>query len=112
MLAELCALFVGIRCLVDVLMQRRDVTGWSRQGPFIEGTEIAVAVERWSSVVRNPGVYDIEIDTSRRTPGDGAARIRSPLEGGDGTALAKPPEPSIEPRDVLRRATSTDTRAK
>jgi chloramphenicol 3-O phosphotransferase len=87
-LAELRAIFVGIRCAIDVLMQRRDATGWSRERPFLEGTEIPVAVERWSSAVHNSGVYDIEIDTSRTSPSEAAAEIRSRSEREEPTAFA------------------------
>lgn len=86
-LAELGALFVGVTCPIDVLMHRRHATGWSEQ-PHVEGADIPVPVQRWSTAVHEPGVYDLEIDTSRTTPEEAATAIRARLDDGDPSAFA------------------------
>lgn len=86
-LTELGAVFVGVRCPFDVLMHRRHATGWSPE-QHVEGAEIPVAVERWSRAVHDPGIYDLEIDTSRTTPEQAATEIRVDLDGGEPAAFA------------------------
>ncbi|MGI8791917.1 MAG: phosphotransferase-like protein [Acidimicrobiales bacterium] len=86
-LARLGALFVSISCPLEALMHRRHATGWSEQ-PFTEGSEIPTNVERWSTAVHDPGIYDLEIDTSGTTPENAAATIRARLDGNPPTAFA------------------------
>jgi chloramphenicol 3-O phosphotransferase len=86
-LAEIGAIFVGVRCPIEVLVHRRHATGWSPE-PFVEGAEIPVAVERWSRAVHDPGIYDLDIDTSRTTPPEAATEILTRLGGKAPTAFA------------------------
>ena len=75
------ALFVGIRCPTDVLLERRLATGW---GPIDRAI-----VDRWSAAVHDPGIYDLEIDTSRRTPAEAATSIQHALAAGEPTAFRR-----------------------
>jgi chloramphenicol 3-O phosphotransferase len=70
-LAGLSALFVGVRCPVDVVMQRRSAT-WGGAGD-------AAQVELWDQAVHSPGIYDLEVDTARQSPTQCADRIRQRL---------------------------------
>jgi chloramphenicol 3-O phosphotransferase len=78
---DLPALFVGVRCPLDVILQRRDATwpGWRRDLPIVE-TEAGPVPEpalRWQEEVHRPGIYDVEVDTSELGPEDCAAAILS-----------------------------------
>lgn len=78
----LSALFVGVRCPVDVVMQRRSVT-WGSAGEVER-------VRLWDRAVHTPGIYDIEVDTSTRSPEQCADRIRDRLVNGpDPSALRR-----------------------
>jgi chloramphenicol 3-O phosphotransferase len=76
------ALLVGVRCPIDVIMQRRqdgDPDHYERWAP--DGT-IPASVRRWQDEVHRPGIYDLEVDTSVLSPAEAAARIRDHLEHG------------------------------
>ena len=67
-LEDLPAHFVGVRCPVEVIMARRDADpgadgggGYATTGP--DGS-IPDVVLRWERAVHDPGVYDLEVDTS------------------------------------------------
>ena len=76
-------LFVGVRCPIDVIMARRNA---DPQGGYYEtGTIAPLSVTRWSAV-HDPGIYDVEIDTSIVSPEAAAEAI--------GAALANPPRPT------------------
>jgi chloramphenicol 3-O phosphotransferase len=77
------AYLVGVRCPVDVIMQRRAIPHPGREGRYVAGTgarHVPDPVLRWQTEVHQPGVYDLEVDTSIRSPGDCAAAIRSRIE--------------------------------
>ncbi|NDL60923.1 chloramphenicol phosphotransferase CPT family protein [Phytoactinopolyspora mesophila] len=81
-LAGLPALFVGVRCPVEVVRERRRAT-WGTSGD-------AAVVLSWQREVHRPGIYDLEVDTSELIPGECADAVRQRL--GDGpppTALAE-----------------------
>jgi chloramphenicol 3-O phosphotransferase len=79
-LAGLSALFVGVHCPVDIVMQRRSVT-WGSAGD-------AERVALWERAVHTPGGYDIEVDTSMLSPAQSADLIRQRLaDGPDPTAF-------------------------
>lgn len=73
-------LFVGIRCPIEIIMQRRRDTGWNADLPA--GAPIPPPVWRWQKEVHIPGIYDLEIDTSTLSPEAGAAAIRKRLDHG------------------------------
>jgi chloramphenicol 3-O phosphotransferase len=91
-LEELNVVFVGIRCPIEVIMERRRNT-WENTPPA--GDPIPDPILRWQREVHIPGIYDLEIDTSTMSPEDCADLIQKHLkEGPPSTAfeqLAKIP---------------------
>jgi chloramphenicol 3-O phosphotransferase len=82
-LAGLPVLFVGVRCPIDVVMERRNAGQAGREGQYAVGSEaepIPAPVDRWQREVHVPGIYDLEVDTSLQTPEECAAAIRRRLE--------------------------------
>ncbi len=45
-------------------------------------------VERWERAVHDPGLYDLEVDTSTQTPAACAQAIRRRVDAGSPTAFA------------------------
>jgi len=88
-LHELPAYFVGVRCPVEVIMARRDAGpadgGYVRSAP--DGT-VPDVVLRWERAVHDPGVYDLEVDTSTAAPEACAAAIARRIGEGPPTAFA------------------------
>jgi chloramphenicol 3-O phosphotransferase len=83
-LSGLPALLVGIRCPLPVIMARRDEGEPGREGRYLTsgpGGEVPEPVRSWQRHSHEPGVYDLEIDTSAVTPQAAAAMIRSRLGG-------------------------------
>ena len=78
-LQGLPVLFVGVRCPIGVVMQRRRAT-WGA-GPAEDGS-VPEALSRWQQAVHVPGIYDLEVDTSALSPEACAERIRHHLEAG------------------------------
>jgi chloramphenicol 3-O phosphotransferase len=72
-LRGLPVLFVGVRCPVEVIMERRKNT-WSPERGLDDH------IRRWQREVHIPGIYDIEVDTSQLTPAECADTIRRRLE--------------------------------
>jgi chloramphenicol 3-O phosphotransferase len=84
-LEGLPALFVGVRCPIETIMQRRNAGQPGREGAYATGTPddpIPEPVRRWQTAVHVPGIYDLELDTSQLTPEACAALIRRRLEAG------------------------------
>ena len=84
-LAGLPVLFVGVRCPIEVVMERRNAgqTGGDRE--YLTGSETEptpAPVLRWQRDVHIPGIYDLELDTSVLTPMDCARAIRQRLDEG------------------------------
>lgn len=83
-LRGLPALLVGVRCPLEVIMQRRDAGQPGREGRYATSGpcgEIPGPVLRWQRHVHRPGIYDLEVDTSAVTPETAAALIRERLGG-------------------------------
>jgi chloramphenicol 3-O phosphotransferase len=80
-LHNLPALFVGVRCPIDVIMQRRDAAPVGYEVTTPDGG-VPDPVLRWQEQVHRPGIYDLEVDTSELTPAEAAARIRHRLDSG------------------------------
>ena len=72
-LSGLPVLLVGVRCPVEVIMERRWKT-WSPERGLDDH------IRRWQREVHIPGIYDIEVDTSQLTPAECADTIRRRLE--------------------------------
>ncbi len=72
-------LFVGVRCPIEVIMERRRKT-WKDQAA--EDEAIPRPVLLFQSEVHKPGIYDLEVDTSILSPEECAEAIRKRLEEG------------------------------
>ena len=85
------AYLVGVRCPVEVIMARREAGAGGDGGRYVtSGPRGAVpdVVDRWERAVHDPGVYDLEVDTSTSTPEACAEAIGRRVESGPPTALA------------------------
>lgn len=81
-LAGLPVLFVGVRCPIEVIMQRRNAGQCERGRVYVTGIatdSIPAPVRRWQREVHRPGIYDLEVDTSLRSPAECAELIRRHL---------------------------------
>lgn len=85
-LSGLPVLFVGVRCPIEVILERRHRTGQNADGSADS------PVHLWQREVHIPGIYDLEVDTSLLSPIDCAEVIRQ--------CLAAPPIPSVFQRLV------------
>lgn len=72
-LSGLPVLLVGVRCPIEVIMERRQKT-WSPERGLDDH------IRRWQREVHTPGIYDIEVDTSQLSPAECADSIRRRLE--------------------------------
>jgi chloramphenicol 3-O phosphotransferase len=77
-LSGLPVLFVGVRCPLDVVMERRRAT-WGGQP---EDGSVPPPARLWQEAVHTPGIYDLEVDTSVLSPPESAALIRKRIEQG------------------------------
>lgn len=55
-------LFVGVRCPIDIIMVRRNAD--PQNGYYTHGEGVPEPVQRWQDAVHEPGLYDLELDTS------------------------------------------------
>src|SRR5215213_9456805 len=78
--------FVGVRCPLAVIMERRQAT-WG--GLPADGT-VPAPVRLWQEAVHVPGIYDLEVDTAALSPAACAEVIRRRLDQG--------PPPAAFPR--------------
>lgn len=83
-LRGLPVLFVGVRCPIEVIMERRSAGQPGREGKYLTGSksEIPEPILRWQRDVHIPGIYDLEVDTSVLSPEECAAAIRRRLDDG------------------------------
>jgi chloramphenicol 3-O phosphotransferase len=83
-LRGLPALLVGIRCPAEEIMRRRDAGQPGREGRYAVSEpdgEVPEPVLRWQRSVHDPGIYDLEIDTSAVTPAEAARLVQERLAG-------------------------------
>jgi chloramphenicol 3-O phosphotransferase len=88
-LEGLPAWLVGVRCPLDEVMRRRHA---SEPGTYVQSEregDVPTPVRRWQEAVHQPGVYDLEVDTSRRRPDDCADAIGAMIAGGRATAFSQ-----------------------
>jgi chloramphenicol 3-O phosphotransferase len=84
-LRGLPALLIGVRCPLEVIMQRRNAGQAGREGGYVTGTvhePVPLPVRHWQDEVHRPGVYDLEVDTSVLSPNECAALIGRRLREG------------------------------
>jgi len=84
-LAGLPVLFVGVRCPVEEIMKRRNLTEAGREGLYVTGSAgqpVPPPVLLWQSEVHKPGIYDLEVDTALLSPAQCAETIRRRIEAG------------------------------
>lgn len=92
-LRDFPVLFVGVRCPLEVIMERRRATGWQGEDDF----SIPEPVRRWQEAVHEPGIYDLEVDTSSLTPEQCAGKIRPLMESmPSSTAFSKLAELNLD----------------
>ncbi|MEH7549746.1 MULTISPECIES: chloramphenicol phosphotransferase CPT family protein [Bacillaceae] len=72
-------LFVGVRCPIEVVLERRLKTGYV--GYNAQGM-VPKSVSLWQQLVHVPGIYDLQVDTSVLAPEECAKLIRQRLEDG------------------------------
>jgi chloramphenicol 3-O phosphotransferase len=78
-LQGLPVLFVGVRCPIEIIMERRRKT-WGRGGSANQ--PVPGPVRLWQQAVHDPGIYDLEVDTSLLSPEACAEVIQRRLEDG------------------------------
>jgi chloramphenicol 3-O phosphotransferase len=88
--AALPVLFVGVRCPVEVIMERRRASPPGSYAVAADGEPVPPPVLLWQTEVHKPGIYDLEVDTSVLSPEECAEVIRQRLlDGPPGTAFAR-----------------------
>jgi chloramphenicol 3-O phosphotransferase len=89
-LGEIPALFVGVLCDVDVIMERRRRAGEARYVVGSASEPVPEPVLRWQREVHQRWSYDLEVDTSASSPQECASAIGRRLEQGPpGGAFAR-----------------------
>ena len=90
-LAGLPVLFVGVRCPIEVIMQRRNSGQVGRESEYLTGSAedpTPAPVLLWQREAHLPGLYDLEVDTSLMSPMQCAEVIRRRLDEGVETPTA------------------------
>ena len=91
-LSGLPAFLIGVRCPVDVIMERRNARQPGREGMYEHGSAdrpVPPQVALWQREVHIPGIYDLDVDTSVMSPSECAEAIRQRLAVGPPEALAR-----------------------
>ena len=79
-IADLPALFVGVRCPIEVIMERRNASPPGSYAVSAADDPVPAPVVRWQQQVHVPGIYDLEVDTSVLSPEECADAIRRRFE--------------------------------
>jgi chloramphenicol 3-O phosphotransferase len=79
-LSGLPVLFVGVRCPIAIIMERRRATGWNADSAA--DAPAPQPVRLWQQAVHIPGIYDLEVDTALLSPRECATLIRQHLDVG------------------------------
>ena len=79
-LSGLPVLFVGIHCPIESIMDRRRESSSASNSPVYSTAPLPV--QMWQQAVHLPGVYDMELDTSKLTSQACAEAIRRRLDEG------------------------------
>lgn len=75
-------LFVGVRCTLEEIMRRRAAGDRDRYLAGEPGGAVPEPVRRWQDAVHDPGIYDVEVDTTATSAHECAAAILDHLHGG------------------------------
>ncbi|MBB5571711.1 MULTISPECIES: chloramphenicol phosphotransferase CPT family protein [Rhizobium] len=84
-LAGLPVLFVGVRCPIETVIQRRLAEGAERRNDYVSvsaDAPIPAPISAWQAQVHRPGIYDLEVDTSVKTAQACAEEIRQLMDRG------------------------------
>ncbi|WP_261134421.1 chloramphenicol phosphotransferase CPT family protein [Bacillus sp. Marseille-Q3570] len=76
-LTGLPVLFVGVCCPLEVIMERR-INTWNSS--YAKDGSVPVPIRKWQMSVHEPGIYDLEVDTSLLTVEECANKIQQRLE--------------------------------
>jgi chloramphenicol 3-O phosphotransferase len=79
-LAEFPVVFVGVRCDVETIMERRRAAGVHLYAVGGPGEPVPEPVLRWQREVHAYWTYDIDVDTSTQTPLQCAVAVRRRLD--------------------------------
>ena len=82
-LSGLPVFFVGVRCPIEIIMKRRLLTPENGKSDYIAVSayeEVPEPVIAWQKEVHDPGIYDLEVDTSKLTPEECAEEIFRKLD--------------------------------
>jgi chloramphenicol 3-O phosphotransferase len=77
-LEGLPAYLVGVRCPLEVVLERRRAT-WGPESAG-SGGDVPPPILLWQELVHVPGIYDLEVDTSALSPEECAKAIRNRLD--------------------------------
>jgi chloramphenicol 3-O phosphotransferase len=78
-------LFVGVRCPIEAIMERRRLPQVGREDEYVavDNPDTTPApVVRWQEEVHQPGIYDLEVDTALQSPEECIVAIRRRLADG------------------------------
>ncbi|HEY4108029.1 chloramphenicol phosphotransferase CPT family protein [Puia sp.] len=81
-LAGLPVLFVGVKCSLAVIMARRNHSQEDERTSYVKGASadpVPFPVQLWQEKVHEPGIYDLEVDTTDASPEAAAAIIGAHL---------------------------------
>jgi chloramphenicol 3-O phosphotransferase len=85
-LSDFSVMFVGVRCPVETIMARRNQGQPGREDVYVRGSAdepVPAPVAAWQCEVHQPGIYDLEVDTSIASAEECAAAIRTRLYAGE-----------------------------
>lgn len=81
-LSGLPVIFVGVRCSIACIMERRNSVGDDERSKYVAGTAedpVPRPVQLWQDNVHVPGIYDLEVDTSIESAKMCAEKIKTYL---------------------------------
>lgn len=92
LLRGLEAWFVGVRCSIEVVMERRNAGHPGREGVYASGTlenPIPPSILLWQDAIHEGKHYDVEVDTSSTSPDHCAKLIAKRVEAGEPVAFLR-----------------------
>ncbi|MGV1769520.1 chloramphenicol phosphotransferase CPT family protein [Agrobacterium vitis] len=81
-LAGLPVLFIGVHCALTTIMARRAASPSNGAITYLQGSTndpVPEPVQRWEMAVHEHGLYDLDVDTTDKTPEDCAREILTVL---------------------------------